>query len=292
MRLATDQFLQPLSEDPVMFSNSETGWQEVSRGLKLVLQGYVVLIAGAILGSYLLWLATNDSSFAAKGKGREGHLMLGVSVLGLAGMLGTMMVLAGQWRCLMHAPQRQNVKELMLLSLNCVLVESLLVLAGVFLGGSQAYALLQQGPEGLAKFEVFSVGHLLVLGSAVLGLLGAVFFAQFLRNVATCFDDRSLIRQVDVNISILGLLAGGSVGLVLCAQGLDWLPLLLFWTGVAWLGCFAWQIWVFARTSRCIDAGLRKLSREREAPRPSTSMGAVGVRSLSGLRRLIKVVSP
>jgi hypothetical protein len=291
MRLASDQFSQDPTDNPLLFCNTETGWQEVSRGLKQVMQGYFLLLAAGVLGSYLVWWATTDSAFAlrttARAKEVQNLLALGVLALAVFGLGGSALILSGQWRCLMHAPQRQNIKELMLLSLNCVLLASLLGVAGAYVAGPQTYALLQQGSSAWAEFGLFSLGSLLVLGSACLGLLGAAFFAQFLRNVASCFDDRRLIRLVDANVGFLGLLVGGSVGLI-CMRGMAWMPSLWPWVGAGWLACFVWQAWLFARTSRCIEASLRAYSRTREAAPPGVAAGAVAIRTLSGLRRLIK----
>jgi hypothetical protein len=292
MNLATDKFLQPVTENSVLENNTETGWQEVSRGLKLVKQGYLVLIVTAIVGPYLLWSATSDSASAwalsLRRQDRESILFLGVLVVGVGGLLSYGLVLAGEWRCLMHAPHRQGVKELMLVCINCVLVESLLSLAGVFVSGPQTYALLQEGSEGLAKFNYFSVGNLLVLGSVLLGLLGMAVFGQFLRNVADCFRERKVIRHVDVNLTIMGLLFGGSLGLVLCSGGLLSLPTVLTWLVGAWLTCFGWQAWLFGRVGKSIDTGLREVSAARPAP-PPTGAGQVAMHTLSGLRRLIKL---
>ena len=43
--------------------------------------------------------------------------------LGVTAFLSYGLVLAGQWRCLMYAPERQNAKELMYLCLNSVFLD-------------------------------------------------------------------------------------------------------------------------------------------------------------------------
>jgi hypothetical protein len=131
------------------------------------------------------------------------------------------------------------------------------------------------------------VGSLLVLGSAGLGVVGTVFFTQFLRNVASCFDDRRLIRQVDGSVGLLGLLVGGSVGLLLCTRGLSWLPALWLGVGGCWVGCLAWQACLCARAGWRIEGTLRARDRTREGPPAEVVTRAVGVRTLSGLRRII-----
>jgi hypothetical protein len=292
MRLASDSLFREPNEDPLLFCHTETGWQEVSRGLRQVLSGYVLFLAGVILGSYFIWVATSDPLAmlrVARGKEVPQTLVLGAVALALGVLGGCGLVLTGLWCCLGHAPQRQNAKELMLLSFNCVLLGALLGAAGVCVAGPDTYDQFRGGAALSEAFDLFDLGGLLVLGSAGLGLLGTLFFVQFLRNVAGCFDDRRLLRQVDGSVGLLGLLVGATAGLLFCARGLSWLPSLWLGVGAGWAACFVWQAWLCARTSRCIEDSLRASSQAREAPPPGVATGSVGLRTLSGLRRLIKL---
>src|SRR5947209_1171795 len=115
MHLATAEYFKDAGFTP-MQSNLEAGWRELSKGLGLVVRGYCVLIAGGILGPALIWWtahpASGTSRLDAGTQNRDILLLCGVLTLGLTALLSYGLVLAGQWRCLMYAPERQNAKEL------------------------------------------------------------------------------------------------------------------------------------------------------------------------------------
>jgi len=146
MNLETNKFWRDCSETHLQF-NRETGWREIRKGLHLVVLGYLVLIAGAVLGAVLIWLAVDGGLVAQQPQGgqqdRAAFLLVGTLVLGLTAVFSYGLVLTGQWRCLMYAPQSQNAKELMYVCINCVVIGSLLNVAGVYLDGGRTYAALQ-----------------------------------------------------------------------------------------------------------------------------------------------------
>src|SRR5262249_24290563 len=147
-------------------------------------------------------------------------LLLGLLMVGLTALLSYGLVLLGQWRCLMYAPERQGARELMYVCLNLVVVASLMNVGGAVLDGDRMYAALRQGTACFERLDWHGAGTLLQLGSGVVGLLASLIFSQFLRTVASCFDDRSRVRSVDFNLAFLGLLLGASCGTFLYVQRL------------------------------------------------------------------------
>jgi hypothetical protein len=287
--LTTAKYLQDAGDSTWQF-NTETGWQEISRGLGHIARGYAVLIGGSVLGVGLLWLALDGgllSTWACpREQDREDVLALGMLTLGLTAFLSYGQVLTGQWRCLMYAPERQKAKELMYLCLNCVFLAMALNVMGVILDGGRSYALLQQGWEGLEKIDAWSVGNLAQLGSAGLGLFASLVFSLFLRNVASCFDDRARVWSVDLNLTLVGLLLGGSGGTLVWVHRLATKGQMLPWLVGGWLFCFAWHLWLVNSVRRGVNDGLRRQTSVAVLPSPHQTAGSLAVHSLSGLRRL------
>jgi hypothetical protein len=287
--LTTAKFLTNASETPLQF-NRETGWQEISKGLKLVVRGYWVLILGGLVGPALLWLGVQDMPsggwFGGGRRDRDTVLLLGVLTLGLTALFSYALVLIGQWRCLMYSPQSENAKELMYVCLNCVVVASLLNIGGVCFDGNRIWALLEEGWTNLARRDSWGVGLLLQFGSGAIGLIGSLVFSQFLRNVASCFQDRRRMRRVDFNLAFVGLLVGGSIGTLFCVPELAGRAELLPWLAGGWLACFAWHLWLVRDVGRCVDAGLQKTVSKQVAILRRDKAGAVAMHTLSGLRRL------
>jgi hypothetical protein len=288
--LSMAKYVHDDDDAPRQAAALDTGWQEISKGLAVVVQGYLILVIGGVLGAVLVCLAVRRGRPLpglefARGAG-DGLLLLGVLTLGVTALLSYGHVLAGLWRCLMHAPQRHSAKELMYVCITAVLMASVLNVAGVWTDGERAYAALQHGWDERVQLDLHSPGVLLQLGSAGLGLFSSLVFSQFLRNAAGCFNDRARMRSVDLNLALVGLLLGGSVGTVFFVQrvALQLLP----WLAVGWLLCLAWHLLLVRGVRRCVEEGFRTQPSVRAAlpPEETGASGAITLHSLSGLRRL------
>ena len=293
MTLRSARFLQDANDQPLQYHGGP-GWRQISAGLWLVAGGYCVLLLGSTLGAALLWLAfTAQAAPGVSGDVSNSLLLLAAATLLLTAVFSYGLVLAGQWRCLMYAPQRNSAKELMYICCHCLLLGSVLNGIGAYLDGGKTYAALQQGWAGLHELDAWSAGNLMQLGSILLGVVGSLVFSQFLRNVAECFNDRRGARAVDFNLWFMGLLIGVSVGALLCVRRLTLQADTLPWLVVGWLLCFAWHLWLVLRVRRGVVDGLRKISQERRVVRlPSSGVaGAVLTHTLSGLHRLTRNAS-
>jgi hypothetical protein len=288
--LSTAKYLNTAAENPLQF-NQEIGWQEISKGLKLVVRGYWVLIVGGLVGPGLLWQAVQGapaSAWLGSAKhDRDTLLLVSILTLAVTALLSYALVLCGQWRCLMYAPQSQSAKELMYVCLYCVVVAALLNLAGICLDGGRTWSALQEGWTDLTRRDNWSVALLFQFGSGVVGLIGTLVFSQFLRNVASCFQDKRRVRRVDFNLAFVGLLLGGTIGTLFLVPHLAERAELLPWLAGGWLACFAWHLWLVWDVGRCVEAGLRKtVSRQVALVRVEQAAGSVAMHTLSGLRRL------
>jgi hypothetical protein len=268
----------------------ETGWQQISKGLSLVVRGYLVLVIGGALGAVLVWLADGGGpplpGLEVSRADSDSLLLLGVLTLGVTALLSYGLVLVGQWRCLMYAPQRQSAKELMYVCINVVLLASLLNLVGACADGNGAYAALKHAWDETEELDLHSPGVLLQFGGAGLGLFASLVFSQFLRNVAGCFNDRARMRNVDLNLAFVGLLLGGSAGTLFLVHRLK--AELLPWLAGGWLVCLAWHLLLVLGVRHCVEEGLRTLATVRAGPPlgDTRAPGAITLHSLSGLRRL------
>jgi hypothetical protein len=289
--LATAKYFNDRGESPLQIK-LEPGWQETSRGLALVAWGYAVLVGGSALGAALVWLALDGGGllgrFGAARKDQDGLLLLGVGAVALTAALSYALVLAGQWRCLLYAPERQSAKEVMYLCINAVLVASVLNVLGAWVDGGRTYAALQGGWDEVARLDCGGAGVLLEAVSAGLGLFASLLFSLFLRSVASCFADRARVLSVDVNLGLVGLLLGGSAGAALYAPPRALHAGLLAWLAGGWLLCFAWHLALVRSLRRSVDAALLSAAPARVLPAPRSMPGAgvLPTHSLSGLRRL------
>ncbi len=189
MSFHSARFLQDVNDQPLQY-NGGSGWQQIGAGLQLVAGGYCVLLLGSAVGGALIWLALSGPAAGDSPSGRNPFPHLAALALVLTAVCSYGLVLSGQWRCLMYAPQRHNAKELMYICFHCLIVGSILNGIGAWLDGGKTYAALQQGWAGLEELDVWSVGNLMQVGSVLLGVAGSLVFSRFLRNVAECFNDR------------------------------------------------------------------------------------------------------
>jgi hypothetical protein len=286
--LSTAKYLTDTADAAWRF-NTETGWQAVATGLNLVVRGYVVLLAGSAVAALLLGLPGGFAiplPFNTVAEHRDTMLLVGVATLALTAVLSYGLVLAGQWHCLMYAPQTQSAKELMYVSLNCVLVGAGMNVAGVWLGGGELLGALREGTGGLQRLDFTSAGVVLQIGSGLVGLIGSLVFSQFLRNVAGCFGDQARVRGVDLNLAFVGLLVGGAVGVVLCvgqaARAAELVPPL----AAGALACFAWHLGLVNGVRRCVVLGLLRAA--ERARIPVEAGGRRPMHTLSAMRRLVR----
>jgi len=137
MTLTTAKYLTASTTDNALQFNSENGCQAVSRGLRLIITGYVVLIGGTALGLFLVRWGLQDGPLvrlsSAAADDRDLVLLMAVLTLGLTALFSYGLVLVGQWHCLMYSPQAQHAKELMYVCFNCLLLASLLNGLGAYL---------------------------------------------------------------------------------------------------------------------------------------------------------------
>jgi hypothetical protein len=290
VRLQSAKYLKEAGDVPWQFDRGP-GWYEIGTGLKLVTRGYCVLLAGSIVGLFCLWVALSGRAPLGPSVHQEDcELLLPVAVLifGLTAVCSYGLVLAGQWRCLVCAPPRHSVKELMYISVYCLLIGAGLNVAGTYQDGGKTYAALRQGWAGLDELDPWSAGNLMQMVSVLLGVFGSLVFSQALHNVADCVQAHRRARAVDVNLWFMGLLIGGTLGVHLFVQRLSLKAEALPWLVGGWLLCFAWHLLLVLSVHRFVEAGLQRAAESDERAAPEGGLGTVLINTLSGLHRLAR----
>jgi hypothetical protein len=298
VKFSTAQYIKETAQETPLRYNQKSAWEGIGTGLGLVVWGYGALVAGVGLGTGILWHVSGTgplkSLIGPAQHNRAALLPLGIAIIGLSVLVSSGLILTGQWRCLMDAPQQQKSKGFLLVSLAVFLFALVLSIGGVCLDGARTYnALLNGGPE-LSNFDACTPGNLLLAGAAGLVLFSSLLFSQFLRNVSACFDDAGQMRSVDTNLAFVGLLLGGSVGIMFCAYRFAFRAEVLPWLIGGWLVCVVWQLLLASGVRQCIDDGLRGCLEDSlsdlpaPAPEPEArfTRGSVTMNTLSGLRRL------
>src|SRR5262249_51144262 len=149
----------------------EFGWPEVGQGLGLVLWGYAVLTLGALGGSALLWFWAQRSQellHAGKTARHENGVWLavGLGTLGLTLLVGGVLLLVGQCRCVRHARDRNGAKPWVFVSVTALIVGLVLTLATGALAVLENYPTQQAGWQGAQELTASLTVRILALTTA------------------------------------------------------------------------------------------------------------------------------
>lgn len=263
----------------------ETGWNDVRTGLHRILIGHIALVALPVLGAILLGLAiarggslirfvTSDTS--SKINYETELLFIGSLVAFLATFLVSYpLILTGQWRCLMYAPERCNARWLMFVCMITVVAgPSLAILSGLFGTGRSNEEVIKMMNAAIAEANPWKSPTIVYdLASTGLSLASVISFALFLRSVASCFNHGVLAGAVDlyivvlIGLTALGLLALLGSGIPIPIRGL----MLLGWV-LGMIVSFVWYLVLVVWASSCIAAGLASVrSPLQMAPPPRWS---------------------
>jgi hypothetical protein len=233
-------------------------WGEISRGLTLVLAGQLVLGLLALAALVLVGLTRAGAPLSALP--REANLqarpvLIALALVGTVAFLAYFCVLAGQVRCLAHAAQSHNGKELLYGSVFATLAGPVLSGVAPFLN-TDTYVLLSRELERLGWLRAEAV---LQLGGGALGLLGLFLFARFLQVVARCCQDRGLEERIEYHLLAGFLLLGGSVGMTFFTPHPAQQTPALLGLAAGWLACFLWHVLLISSTRRRLDQTLHHL---------------------------------
>src|SRR5262245_13173932 len=194
-------------------------WQEVRQGLLLAVAGYFcVLLLGAPAPLFLSPYG-EDVAMDIGLRAEEAQDVARVSLV-VAGILGYGLVLAGQWRCLVYAPQSHGAREVLFAGLLCVLMAPMAFAASLAFRGSGAVGLLQ-------------------MAAGVLVLLSILLFTAFGQAVRRVLGYNRRRGAVTFYWGV-AFLAGGTLGAQLLAK-LSSHPEARAAVALCWALCLVWH---------------------------------------------------
>jgi hypothetical protein len=258
--------------------NTEIGWYEVGRGLRLILFGYFMWFVIIALAVWVLFAAMDVTKQLrnANPKIKWGEIigMFGIFILGLVALWSYWLVILGQWRCL-NAPERSGAKWFIFVCMTCIILVPILDIASSFLGAGDNFRHIQKGVEGMGKISFKGTGGFMQMLSGILGFVSYMCFLFFLRAIARCFKDPW--RTMNVNLCILFniVLTAGTVYFTLTMTDVFSKPelfrkafkgdlnvikrelLLLVGIVVGSVLSFFWYLWLIASMRRCILTNTR-----------------------------------
>jgi hypothetical protein len=264
-------------------------WRELRGGLTLALVGQPLALVLGLVGLYLL--ATWGGALGARlDLDPDDAALIGWVPIGGA-LLGYVLLLAGQWRCLLYAPQGCGAKDVQFACLLCTFAAPLCFAGGQLLGGAATFAALEGGPAELIQLDLLGGGPLLQLTGLAFALGGILLSSAFARAVCRFLNDADGARGVTCFVWFVAFLVGATVGLFLQSgrttpQGV--LPGL----ALAWLLCLLWHALLVCGAVRLIGRVLRGEHLAGAAPEPAstTQPGQVVLRAADFLypRRAIR----
>jgi hypothetical protein len=282
--LKTERLLASQAEGELL---AETGWEEVSKGLLRILFAHLLLIGTIVLFVVVLFFAGSEVDVANPGS--KVTTLLVVAMLGLTLVFGMAiisagMIIYGQWRCLMFAPERCGAKLLMFGVLFCTITGPALSISfGVSHWGTpppraakvkklSANDFLQERAEFYRdNLTAQTTSGYVEIACAGLGALANLMFILFLRSVARCWDDRVRILIVDLYLGFALLLYGAGVYLFIGNPQMILIhPEYLLYLGAGWVLEFFWYLFLLVLISTGITIGVanKRSPLDSASPRP------------------------
>jgi hypothetical protein len=243
-------------------------WEEMRQGLLLAIAGHAVLFFLGIPG--LVFLGPHgDTVITRIGLAAEDAQPVGLTLTGTAALLGYGLVVLGQWRCLICAPQGNGAKELLFACLLCSLLAPVFPALAHLLGGAGNYPALLRGPAGLPDLQFLKGAGLVQLIGALLALASVLLFSAFARAAERYLGDTSRAHGVVCFFLFVLFLLGGTAGVFMHAR--HRVPPGV-WTcvGVGWLLCLFWHTVVLHGASQSM---VRFLRQRRSRILPITTQG-------------------
>jgi hypothetical protein len=244
-------------------------WKELRWGLSMSLVGQPLALTSGLAGLYLV--ATMGGPLGARlDVSPDDAVLIGWTLTG-GSLLGYALLLAGQWRCLVSAPQGCGAKDLQYACLLCTFAAPLCFAGGHYLGGEATYEALEQGPRELLRLGLLGGGPLLQLVGLAMALGGVLLASAFARALCRFLKNADAARGVTCYFWFVAFLLGATVGLFTqtgrhTPQGV--LPLL----ALAWLICLLWHSLLLQGAGRLIGRILRG---ERPAGAPPEPVSTV-----------------
>ncbi len=295
MTLLSQQYLTTTPDPEIQ---AEMGWPGVRKAINLIVFGNLVMVAAVILfiGVLVMVALTATEVPATKGplaakveKVTEALVVMltGTAICGFVLVWGYVMVIRGEWGCLMRAPERCYAKWYMFAAITCLLIGPVSGFITGFLVSmgppppamEELQERIQRNPQEAARWlqdkenqeqfwDAMTRPYVYVrAASAVVGLLSNVFFVLFLRAVNRCWEDDARTTIVDLYLMYTALLGAAPIVIGLVSPKLLTNPALLLAFAGAGLIDFLWYLFALVTTSTGIADGLERKAAAEAAAR-------------------------
>jgi hypothetical protein len=237
-------------------------WRELRQSFLVAQSGFVLLLVVALPG-LLLTGSLGDRLGAWLRLETDDQAALSFLLGAVGALLGYGLVLGGQWRCLVFAPQKHGAKELQFAALLCSFTAPACFLVAHYLGGAATYKALAPGPDGLRDLDPLNPGCTLQIIGVALFLVSTLLFTAHARAVARNLNDDRRARSLALYFWFVAFLLGGTAGMFLQARKVSVRDA---WTVLAlgWVLCVAWHAMALRSMARGIATVLaRQLSGTR-----------------------------
>lgn len=263
---------------------SGSKWQEIRWGLRCALAAHSVLLLFVLPGLFLIspWSTGTRGFFGWDAQQAD---LIGLALASLGGMVAYILLLVGQFRCLLSAPQGHGSKELLFTSLLSAILMAFFLPLAHFVGGAANYRLFTDGLSGLSQFSLTHVGSVLQVLGVTLGLLSILLFSGFLRTVACYLRDDGRSHSIVAFFWFVAFLVGGTIGIVMHA---DRIQRVQIWYALAlgWVLCIVWHVLLIHSGIRALGDRFGKLIGDEEPAKPNTrSSGLIFLRDGSFFHR-------
>lgn len=274
MSLMTQSLLPPTPEDAELAA--ETGWPDVARAIMRILFGHLLSIA--LFGELIILVAYIAMQPVGKPSAKgptpaqlrlEIMAIIGLAVFGFGQMASIVMIVRGQWACLLRSPERCYAKWLMF---GCILFILVSPTAGFFSGFLAATDPPQKKKKAndqetftdvIRSFEDYkdqshltTTSGLLQLASVAISLMSSLLFILYLRAVGRCWESDACVIAVDLYLIFVGILVASVIGLPLLAPGMLAKALVILALIGGAVLAFLWYLFLLFLVSTTISCGL------------------------------------
>jgi hypothetical protein len=238
-------------------------WNAIRQGLALALVGQPLALMFGFAGLALASAPGGEFADRLDFTPDDADL-IGKALIG-GGLLGCLLFLAGQLRCLGSAPQGHGAKDLLYACLLCTLAVPACFAGAHFLGGDVTFTAIDRVPANLLELSLQGGGPVLQLAGLVLILGSMLLLCAFVRAVLRCLNDAVGVRAVTCYFWFVAFLLGGTAGVAMQARGVV-PPGVYVALGLAWLLGLLGQGLLICFASRRIGRFLRGVLRPAGPP--------------------------
>jgi hypothetical protein len=264
MQLSSMRYLQaPPPLEARSNGGEDFGWSEVHKGLFSVLGGYILSILNGVGVVILLWICTAGFRRHEVTDDDLTILLIGGGFLFFSSLYSGYLVLRGQWRCMMGAPDRRSARWMMFASMLCICAGPALNMASRFVGVTtptmwpKEISAHRSAARAVARYAEQlrdrNLAGYMRLGGTIIAPFGPIFFVLFLRAIHNCLGNHLSARFAELYLLFIVLLAVGTLSLLLGSRVYIRSDLMAL-VGLFWLIALLWYFFLIVTAAMSITA--------------------------------------